>query len=88
MKLVALKEMAYTPCSEEVKALWHGIGRTLAPLTVKNKYKVILNLLVIFFACTLPFVIIFIFPAYHFVFQNLFFTSDSRILILFKFDFA
>ena len=49
MKLVALKEMAYTPCSEKVKAFWHGMGRTLAPLIVKNKFKVILNLLVIFF---------------------------------------
>ncbi|MFL6457874.1 MAG: glycosyltransferase, partial [Nitrososphaeraceae archaeon] len=44
IKLVALEEMAYTPCSEGVKAFWHGIGRTLAPLIVKNKFKVILNL--------------------------------------------
>ena len=69
MKLVALKEMAYTPCSEEVKALWHGIGRTLAPLIVKNKFKVSLNLLVIFFACTLPFVFI----MYHNIFERLLF---------------
>jgi chlorobactene glucosyltransferase len=60
MKLVTLKEMAYTPCSEEVKALWYGMGRTLAPLIIKNKFKVIINLLVIFFACTLPFVILII----------------------------
>jgi chlorobactene glucosyltransferase len=58
MKLVTLKEMAYTPCSEEVKALWYGMGRTLAPLIIKNKFKVIMNLLLIFFACTLPFVIL------------------------------
>ena len=43
MKLVALKEMAYTPCSEEVKAFWHGMGRTLAPLIIKNKFKVIIE---------------------------------------------
>jgi chlorobactene glucosyltransferase len=79
MKLVALKEMAYTPCSEEVKAFWHGIGRTLAPLIVKNKFKVILNLLVIFFACTLPFVLIFIVTTHSIISEKLIFISDSRV---------
>jgi chlorobactene glucosyltransferase len=77
MKLVALKEMAYTPCSEEVKAFWHGMGRTLAPLIVKNKFKVILNLLVIFFACTLPFLITFIVITYSIIFEKLFFIYNS-----------
>jgi len=72
MKLIALKEMANTPCSEEIKALWHGMGRTFAPLIVKNKFKVILNLLVIFFACTLPFVISFIGITYPNIFEKLF----------------
>jgi chlorobactene glucosyltransferase len=76
IKLVALKEMAYTPCSEEVKAFWHGTGRTLAPLIVKNKFKVILNLLVIFFACTLPFVIGFIVITYHIILERSFFVTD------------
>jgi cellulose synthase/poly-beta-1,6-N-acetylglucosamine synthase-like glycosyltransferase len=77
MKLVALKEMAYTPCSEDVKALWYGMGRTLAPLVVKNRFKVILNLLVIFFACTLPFLISFIVVTYPNIFEKLFFISNS-----------
>jgi len=72
MKLVALKEMAYTPCSEELKALWHGMGRTLAPLIVKNKFKVIFNLLLIFFACTVPFVVSFIVTMYPNIFKKLF----------------
>src|SRR5919199_1464571 len=84
MKLVTLKEMAYTPCSEEVKALWYGMGRTLAPLIIKNKFKVIMNLLLIFFACTLPFVIIFIFATYHIIFEKLFFTSDSGAHLYFS----
>jgi cellulose synthase/poly-beta-1,6-N-acetylglucosamine synthase-like glycosyltransferase len=79
IKLVALKEMAYTPCSEEVKAFWHGIGRTLAPLIVKNKFKVILNLLVIFFACTLPFLISFIVITYPNISEKLFFIADFRV---------
>jgi chlorobactene glucosyltransferase len=84
MKLVALKGMAYTPCSEEVKAFWHAIGRTLAPLIVKNKFKVIMNLLVIFFACTLPFVISFIVITYPNIFEKLFFTSDSGAPLYFS----
>jgi len=77
MKLVALKEMAYTPCSEEVKAFWHGMGRTVAPLILKNKFKVILNLLVIFFACTLPFINTFIVITYPIIFEKLFFIYNS-----------
>jgi cellulose synthase/poly-beta-1,6-N-acetylglucosamine synthase-like glycosyltransferase len=77
MKLVALKEMAYTPCSEEVKAFWHGMGRTLAPLIVKNEFKVILNLLVIFFACTLPIINTFIVITYPILFEKLFFIYNS-----------
>ncbi|MFL6418512.1 MAG: glycosyltransferase [Nitrososphaeraceae archaeon] len=77
IKLVALEEMAYTPCSEGVKAFWHGIGRTLAPLIVKNKFKVILNLLVIIFACMLPFVIILTVTTYHIIFEKLFFVTNS-----------
>jgi chlorobactene glucosyltransferase len=91
MKLVALKEMAYTPCSEEVKAFWHGMGRTLAPLIVKNKFKVILNLLVIFFACTLPFVITFIVITYLIIFEKLFFYLQlwsTYPFLLFVFDVA
>ncbi|MFL6472863.1 MAG: glycosyltransferase [Nitrososphaeraceae archaeon] len=77
IKLVALEEMAYTPCSEGAKAFWHGIGRTLAPLIVKNKFKVILNLLVIIFACMLPFVIILTVTTYHIIFEKLFFVTNS-----------
>jgi chlorobactene glucosyltransferase len=79
MKLVALKEMAYTPCSEEVKSLWYGMGRTLAPLIVKNKFKVILSLLVIFFACTLPFLISLIVVTHPNIFEKLFFILSSIV---------
>jgi chlorobactene glucosyltransferase len=72
MKLVALNEMACTPCSEEIKALWYGMARTFAPLIVKNKFRVILNLLVIFFACTLPFVVSFIGTTCTNIFEKLF----------------
>lgn len=55
IKLVRLNEMIYTLWADDLKALWHGIGRTLAPLVIKNKFKVISNLFIIFFASILPF---------------------------------
>ena len=38
--------------------LWHGIGRTVAPLVIKNKPRVVINLLIIFFSCILPFILL------------------------------
>jgi chlorobactene glucosyltransferase len=57
IKLVRLKEMIYTLWVDDLTTLWHGIGRTLAPLVMKNRIKVILNLLIIFFASVLPFIL-------------------------------
>jgi chlorobactene glucosyltransferase len=57
LKLVKLKEMIYTLWADDLTTLWHGIGRTLAPLVMKNRIKVILNLLIIFFASVIPFII-------------------------------
>lgn len=57
IKLVKLKEMIYTLWVDDLTTLWYGIGRTLAPLVMKNRFKVILNLLIIFFASLLPFIL-------------------------------
>ncbi len=57
LRLVKLKDMVYTLWSDDLKTLWHGIGRTVAPLVLKNKFKVLLNLLIIFICCILPFVL-------------------------------
>ncbi|MEJ7642687.1 MAG: glycosyltransferase family 2 protein, partial [Candidatus Nitrosocosmicus sp.] len=55
IKLVRLNEMMYTIWADDLLTLWHGIGRTLAPLVMKNRFKVISNLFIIFFASILPF---------------------------------
>jgi hypothetical protein len=57
LRLVKLKNMVYTLWGDDLMTLWHGIGRTVAPLVVKNKFKVLLNLLIIFFSSILPFVL-------------------------------
>ena len=57
LRLVKLKNMVYTLWADDLVTLWHGIGRTLAPLIMNNKYKIILNLLIIFFSCVMPFIL-------------------------------
>lgn len=49
--------MVYTLWADDLVTLWHGIGRTIAPLVMNNKRKIILNLLIIFFGCVLPFLL-------------------------------
>jgi hypothetical protein len=45
--------------SRGLSTLWHGIGgRTLAYLGMRNKVKVIVGLLIIFFLSTLPFILL------------------------------
>ena len=39
LRLVKLKDMVYTLWSDDLKTLWHGIGRTVAPLVLKNKFQ-------------------------------------------------
>ena len=49
--------MVYTLWADDLVTLWHGIGRTISPLVMKNKLEIIFNLLVIFFGCILPFIL-------------------------------
>ena len=68
LRLVKLKDMVYTLWADDLVTLWHGIGRTVSPLVMKNKLKIIFNLLVIFFSCVLPFIL---FPYPHYSLQLL-----------------
>ncbi|HEU5121007.1 MAG TPA: glycosyltransferase, partial [Candidatus Nitrosocosmicus sp.] len=58
LRLVKLKNMVYTLWADDLATLWNGIGRTVAPLVMKNKRKIVFNLLVIFFSCVLPFILL------------------------------
>ena len=57
LRLVKLKDMVYTLWADDLVTLWHGIGRTVSPLVMNNKLKIIFNLLVIFFSGVLPFIL-------------------------------
>jgi chlorobactene glucosyltransferase len=77
IKLVRLNEMMYTIWADDLITLWHGIGRTLAPLVMKNRFKVISNLFIIFFASILPFAL---FPVTLLsAFEELYFTPLHNI---------
>lgn len=56
LKLVNLKEMVYTTWADDMVTLWRGIGRTMVPLVMRNKFKVIANLVIVLFSAFVPFV--------------------------------
>jgi chlorobactene glucosyltransferase len=58
IRLVRLREMVYTLWADDLVTLWHGIGRTLAPLVMRNRPKILIRLLVIALSCILPFVLL------------------------------
>ena len=58
LRLVKLKNMVYTLWVDDLASLWNGIGRTVAPLVMKNKRKIMLNLLITFSSCILPFILL------------------------------
>ena len=55
LRLISMSNLIQALWSRDLSTLWHGIGRTLAPMILKEKRKVIINFLAIFFITTLPF---------------------------------
>jgi chlorobactene glucosyltransferase len=54
MKIVRIDKIMSALWSRDLHTLWHGIGRTLAPM---NRLQIVMNLLIIFFMVLLPFLI-------------------------------
>src|SRR5918994_994601 len=85
MKIVRLNGMMSARWSRDLHTLWHGIGRTLAPIAITNRVKVIINLVFIFFISALPFMIL-PYTLSITVIQQIPFMSTSQLLLLqFKF---
>ncbi|HET6799402.1 MAG TPA: glycosyltransferase [Nitrososphaeraceae archaeon] len=88
MKMVRMDDMVSALWSRDLNTLWHGIGRTLAPIVIKNKFKVIKNLLIIIFMSTLPFMLLpytlsVTIQQFTFTFMPQFFTQFDFRLVLF-----
>ena len=54
MKIVRIDKIMSALWSRDLHTLWHGIGRTLAPM---NRLRIVMNLLIMFFMVMLPFLI-------------------------------
>jgi glycosyltransferase involved in cell wall biosynthesis len=84
MRIVRLNGMMSARWSRDLHTLWHGIGRTLAPIAITNRVKVIINLLFIFFISALPFMIL-PYTLSITVIQQILFMSTSQLLLQFEF---
>jgi ABC-type transport system involved in multi-copper enzyme maturation permease subunit len=84
MRLVRLNGMMSARWSRNLHTLWHGIGRTLAPIAITNRVKIIINLLFIFFISAMPFMIL-PYTLSITVIQQIPFMSTSQLLLQFKF---
>lgn len=58
LRIISMSNLIHALWSRDLSTLWHGIGRTLAPMILKEKRNVIINFLAIFFMTTLPFLIL------------------------------
>jgi chlorobactene glucosyltransferase len=58
LRLVQMNNLIHALWSRDLSTLWHGIGRTIDPMILKEKRNVIINFFAIFFMITLPFVIL------------------------------
>ena len=88
MKIVRIDDMVSALWSRDLHTLWHGIGRTIAPIAIKNKSIAIKNCLIIIFMFTLPFMLLpytlsVTIQQFTFTFMPQFFTQFDFRLILF-----
>ena len=58
LRFIQMNNLVRALWSRDLSTLWHGIGRTITPMILKEKRKVIINFFAIFCLITLPFVIL------------------------------
>ena len=58
LRLIQMNNLINALWSRDLSTLWDGIGRTITPMILKEKRKVIINFFTIFCMITLPFVIL------------------------------
>ena len=55
VKMVKVGSLISALWSRDLITLWHGIGRTIVPIAVKNGFRVLKNLVIMFYMTMLPF---------------------------------
>lgn len=78
IKMIPIDNLMHALWSRNFSTLWHGIGRTLAPMILKEKRKVIINFLAIFFMTTLSFLTLISFTILGLYFHRLSITDKNE----------
>jgi glycosyltransferase involved in cell wall biosynthesis len=78
LRMLSMSNLIHALWSRDHSTLWHGIGRSLAPMILKEKGNVIINFLAIFFMTTLPLLIIISFTIIGFYYHGLSSITDKN----------
>ncbi len=78
LRMLSMSNLIQASWSRDLSTLWHGIGRTLAPMILKEKGNVIINFLAIFFMTTLPLLILISFTIIGFYYHGLSSLTDKN----------
>lgn len=77
LRMIPLDNLIRAVWSRDLSTLWHGIGRTLTPMILKEKEKVIINFVSIIFMTTLPHMLLLYTIYLNFIYSNTFDTRNS-----------
>ncbi len=78
LRIISMNNHIRALWSRDLSTLWHGIGRTLGPMILKDKRKVIINFFAIFFMMTLPFLIFISYTIIEFYYHELSITDKNN----------
>ena len=82
LRMIPMDNLVNALWTRDLSTLWHGIGRTLAPMILNQERKVIINFFTIFFMTALPFLILLasllLTGFYHHHHQELFITDKNN----------
>jgi len=56
MKIFKIDQIVSALFSRDLTTLWHGVRRTLVPMAVQNKFRLVQQMFILFFMIVLPFV--------------------------------
>ena len=77
LRMIPMDNLIRALWSRDLSTLWQGIGRTLAPMILKEKEKVFINFVSIIFLTTLPHMLLLYTIYLNFIYSNIFDVQNS-----------
>lgn len=77
LRIISMSNLIHALWSRDLSTLWHGIGRTLAPMILKEKEKVFINFVSIIFMTTLPHMLLLYTIYLNFIYSNIFAMQNN-----------